>query len=141
MDPAGRHHSSQKDRRGGNLSRTQNVLPLAGLVILVESATKSKYGPLLGALATLAWVWFLRVGEVATIRVPDIALPGAIQFWNEGYTTKPLSRYTDQIGEWAHRLVVGSSRKSNILFWQAGESGVEAGMAQCLVGTAYARAR
>ena len=68
----------------------QPYLPPAGLVILVENAFKSRYGPLLGALATLAWVCFRCVGEVATIRVADIALPGSIQFWNsktreEGY--------------------------------------------------------
>ena len=57
----------------------QPYLPRPGL-ILVENATKSRYGPLLGALATLAWVCFLRVGEVAPIRVSNIALPGAIQF-------------------------------------------------------------
>ena len=74
----------------------QPYLPPAGLVILIKNASKSRYGPLLGAPATLAWVCFLRVGEVATIQVADIALPGSIQFWNskageEGYTTRPLS--------------------------------------------------
>ena len=88
MDPTGRHHSSQKDRGGGGLSH-QPCLPPAGLLILVENATKSRYGPLLGALATLAWVCFLRAGEVATIRVADIALPGAMQLleqqnWGRG---------------------------------------------------------
>ena len=79
-----------------------------------------RYGPLFGALATLAWVCFLRVTEVATIRVADIVLPGAIQFWNsktwdEGYTTTPLSRYADQVREWAHAFVVGSGKKSDML--------------------------
>ena len=80
----------------------QPYLPPAGLVILVENASKSRYEPLLGALTTLAWACFLRVGEIATVRVADIALPESIQFWNsktgeEGYTTRPLSRYADQV--------------------------------------------
>ena len=106
----------------------QPYLPPAGLVILGENATKSTYGPLLGALATLAWVCSLRAVEVATIRVADIALPGAFWFWNsktgdEWYTTRPLSRYTNQVQEWAHGFVVGSGKKSDMLVWQAGESG------------------
>ena len=121
-------------------------LPPAGLVILVENATKSRYGPLLGALATLAWVCFLRVGEVATIRVANMELPGAIQFWNfktgdEGYTTRPPSRYADQVREWAHGFVVGSGRKCHVMVWQAGESGLESGMAECVAGTAYTMAK
>ena len=72
----------------------------------------------------------------------DIALPGAIQFWNsksgdEGYTTRPLSRYADQVQEWAHGFVVGSGRKCDMLVWQAGESGLEPGMAECLASTTY----
>ena len=118
---------------------TQPYLPPAGVVILVEKATKSKYGPLLGAFATLAWICFLRVGEVATIRVADIALPAAIQFWNsktgdEGVTTKPLSRYADQGREWAHGFVVLSSKKSDMLVWQASKSALELGMAECIGG-------
>ena len=80
MDAAGRHQSSQKDRGGGRLSWNQPYLPPVGLVILVENASKSSYGPVLGALATFAWSCFLRVGEVATIRVAEITLTGAIQF-------------------------------------------------------------
>ena len=84
----------------------QLYLPPIGLVILVENASESRYGPPLGALATLAWVCFPRAGEVATICVADMALPGAVHFWNsiirdEGYTTRPLSRYADQVREWA----------------------------------------
>ena len=63
---------------GAGSAAPQPYLPQAGLVILVENASKSGYGPLLGALATLACVRFLRVGEVATVRVADIALPGSI---------------------------------------------------------------
>ena len=64
----------------GGLSRTaaQPYLLPAGLVILVENASKSRHAPLLGALATLAWVCLLRVGEVATFRVAGIALPGSM---------------------------------------------------------------
>ena len=80
---------------GAASARSQLHLPPAGLVILVENATKFRYGPLLGALATLAWVTFRRVGEVATIYVANIALPGSSQFWyskngDEGYTTRTL---------------------------------------------------
>ena len=124
----------------------QPYLPPAGLVILVENASKSWYGPLLGALATLAWVCFLRVGEMAAVRVVDIALPGSIQFWNsktmeEGYTTRPLSRYADQVCKWAYGFVVAAGKQDDIPVWQAGESGLELGMTKCLGGTAYARAR
>ena len=137
MDPTTLHKRIAAEAA---LAGPQPYLPLAGLVIFVEKATRSRYGPLFGALATLAWVCFLRVREVATIRVADIALPGAIQFWNskpgdKGYTTRPMSRYADQVREWAHGFVVGSGRKSDILVWKAGESGVELGMAECLVGT------
>ena len=76
----------------------------------------------------------------------DIALPGSIQFWNsstgeEGYTTRPLSRYTDQVHEWAYAFVVASGKQFDMLVWQAGEAGLESGMTECLGGTAYTRAR
>ena len=58
----------------------QPYLPPTGLVILVENASKSRHGPLFGALATLAWVCFLRVGEVTTIQVVDIGLSGLLSF-------------------------------------------------------------
>ena len=54
--------------------------PPTGLVILVENVSESMYGPLLGALAALAWVCFLPVGEVATIQVANIVLLGTIRF-------------------------------------------------------------
>ena len=76
---------------GAASARPRPYLPPAGLVILVENVVKCRYGPLLGALAILAWVCFLRVGEVATIRVADS------KTGDEGYTTKPLSGYTDQV--------------------------------------------
>ena len=112
----------------------------------MDNAPKARYGPLLGALATLAWAHFLRVGEAATICDADIAVPGSIQFWNsktgeEGYTIRPLSRYVDQVREWAYAFVVGSGKKSVMLVRQEGEAGLESGMAECLVGTAYPRAR
>ena len=96
----------------------QPYLPPAGLVILVENASKSRYGPLLGALATLAWVCFLRIGEMAIVRVADIALPGSIQFWNsktgeEGYTNRPLSKYTDQVQQWAYGFVVAAGKQDD----------------------------
>ena len=124
----------------------QPYLPLASLVISVENASKSRYGPLLGALAAFAWVCFLRVGEVASVRVADIELPGSIQFWNsktgeEGYSTRPVSRYADQVREWAYIFSVASGKQTDILVSRAGEVGLESGMAECSVGTAYATAR
>ena len=47
----------------------------------------------------------------------------------------------DQVQEWAHGFVVGSGRKSDMLFSEGGESGLQSGMAECLAGTADARAR
>ena len=75
----------------------------------------------------------------------DIALPGSIQFWNsktgeEGYNTRPLSRYADQVQDWAYTFVVGSGKKPDMLVWQASEAGPESGMAERPVGTAYAKA-
>ena len=67
---------------GADSAGRQPYLPPAGLVILSENASKSRYGPLLGALVTLALVCFLHVGEVATVRVADLALLGSIRFWN-----------------------------------------------------------
>ena len=45
----------------------------------------------------------------------DIALPGSIQLWNseageEGYTTRCLFRYTDQVREWAYVFVEDSGK-------------------------------
>ena len=59
---------------------------------------------------------------VATIRMANIALQGAIQFSNsktgdEGHTARPLSRYAGQVREWAHGFVVVSSKKSHMLVW------------------------
>ena len=65
---------------GGASAGLQPYLPPPGLVILVDNASKSRHGPLLGALETLAWVCFLRVGDVTTIRVVDIGLPGLLSF-------------------------------------------------------------
>ena len=99
-----RSHWQASSRSGHAWGRP--YLPLAGLVTLVENESNSSYGSNLGALATLAWVCFVRVGEVATVQVADIALPGAIQFWKsktgeERYTTRPLSRAADQVRECA----------------------------------------
>ena len=45
---------------GAASSGPQLYLPPASLVILVENASKSRYGPPLGALGTLAWVCWHR---------------------------------------------------------------------------------
>ena len=42
--------------------------------MLVDRAADCKYGPLFGALATLAWMGFWRVSEVAALWVADVAL-------------------------------------------------------------------
>ena len=73
-------------------------------------------------------------------------LLGSIEFWNtkngeEGYTTRPLSRYADQMRKWAYGLVVAARKQGDMLVWQAGESGLESGMLQCFGGTAYAQGR
>ena len=87
---------------GAGSAGLQPYLPPSGLVLLVQAAVNSKYNPLFGALAVLSWVCFLRVMGTATTRVAGIALPGCIQLWNsktreEGYTTRPLPRYADEI--------------------------------------------
>ena len=102
--------------------------------------------PFFGALAVLSWVCFWRVGEAAGLRVSDLAMPGFLQFWNtktgeEGYTTRPLCRYADGVRVWLHRHIVSLDRSSDMLVLQSGETGLEAGMAECLAGTAYAHAR
>ena len=86
------------------------------------------------------------MGEAAGIRVSDLAMPGFVQFWNsktgeEGYTTRPLYRYADGVRAWLHRHMVSLGRSSDMLVWQSGEVGLEAGMAETLAGTAHARAR
>ena len=86
------------------------------------------------------------MGEAAGIRVSDLAMAGFVQFWNsksgeEGYTTQPLYRYADGVRAWLHRHMVSLGRSSDMLVWQSGEAGLEAGMAKALAGTAYARAR
>ena len=98
------------------------------------------------ALAIISWVCYLRVGEAAGIRVSDLAMPGFVQFWNsktgeEGYTTRPLYRYADGVRAWLHRHMVSLGRSSDMLVWQSGEAGLEAGMAETLASTARARAR
>ena len=117
----------------------------AGLVQLVE-ATDSRNRKVFSALAIISWVCYLRVGEAAGIRVSDLAMPGFVQFWNskkgeEGYTTRPLYRYADGIRAWLHRHMVSLGRTSDMMVWQSGEAGLEAGMAETLAGTAHARAR
>ena len=52
-----------------------------------------------------------------------------------------MYRYADQVRKWAYSFAVGFGKKSYMLAWQAGEAGPESGMAGCLVGTAYARAK
>ena len=109
--------------------------PPSGLVLLVHAAINSGYGPLFGALVVLSWVCFWQVGETATIRVANIALPGCIPFSNsktgeEGYITRPLSHYANEVKARAHAFMVGQGHKFEILVWQAGESGLEVGMAE-----------
>ena len=122
-------------------------LPPAGLVIiLVQNATKSRHGPLLGPHAALAWVCLRQVRAVATIRVANIALPGAIQSWKSKtrvgrYTMKPPSTYEDQVREWADGFVVGYGTTSEMLVPQGGELIPVSGLSECLAGTTYARAR
>ena len=131
---------------GAASSGSQPYLSPAGMVQLVEGDRDSRHGTVLSALAVISWVCYLRVGEVAGIRVSDLAMPGFVQFWNsktgeEGYTTRPLHRYADGVRAWLHRHMVSLGRSSDMLVWQSGEAGLEAGMAEALAGTAYARAR
>ena len=124
----------------------QPYLSSAGMVHLVERAKNSRYGAVFGALAILSWVCFLRVGEAACIRVFDLAMAGFVQFWysktgEEGYTTRPLCRYVDEVRAWLNRHMVSLGRSSDMLVWQSGEAALEAGMAESLAGTAYVHAR
>ena len=131
---------------GAASSGSQPYLSPAGLVQLVEKARDSRNGTVFSALAIISWVCYLRVGEAAGIRVSDLAMPGFVQFWNsktgeEGYTTRPLYRYADGLRAWLHRHMVSLGRSSDMLVWQSGEAGLEAGMAETLRSTAHARAR
>ena len=65
---------------GATSARPKPYLPPAVLVILVENAIKSKFGPLLKALANRTRVRFLRFTQVVTTRVADIVLPAAFHF-------------------------------------------------------------
>ena len=131
---------------GAASSGSQPYLSPAGLVQLVEKARDSRNGAVFSALAIISWVCYLRVGEAAGIRVTDLAMPGFVQFWNsktgeEGYTTRPLYRYADGVRAWLHSHMVSLGRSSDMLVWQSGEAGLEAGMAETLASTAHARAR
>ena len=131
---------------GAASSGSQPYLSPAGLVQLVEKARDSRHGAVFSALAIISWVCYLRVGEAAGIRVTDLAMPGFIQFWNsktgeEGYTTRPLYRYADGVRAWLHGHMVSLGRTSDMLVWQSGEAGLEAGMADTLASTAHFRAR
>ena len=131
---------------GAASSGSQPYLSPAGWVQLVERARDSRIGTVFSALAVISWVCYLRVGEAAGIRVSDLAMPGFVQFWNsktgeEGYTTRPLYRYADGVRAWLHRHMVSLGRSSDMLVWQSGEAGLDAGMAETLAGTSHARAR
>ena len=131
---------------GAASSGSQPYLSPAGLVQLVEKARDSRHGAVFSALAIISWVCYLRVGEAAGIRVTDLAMPGFVQFWNsktgeEGYTTRPLYRYADGVRAWLHGHMVSLGRSSDMLVWQSGEAGLEAGMADALASTAHFRAR
>ena len=131
---------------GAASSGSQPHLSPAGMVQLVERAKDSRNGTVFSALAIISLVCYLRVGEAAGISVSDLAMAGFVQFWNsktgeEGYTTRPLYRYADGVRAWLHRHMVSLGRSSDMLVWQSGEAGLEAGMAETLAGTAYARAR
>ena len=131
---------------GAASSGSQPYLSPAGLVQLVEKARDSRHGAVFSALAIISWVCYLRVGEAAGIRVTDLAVPGFVQFWNsktgeEGYTTRPLYRYADGVRAWLHGHMVSLGRSSDMLVWQSGEAGLEAGMADALASTAHFRAR
>ena len=131
---------------GAASSGSQPYLSPASMVQLVERARDSRNGTVFSALAIISWVCYLRVGEAAGIRVSDLAMAGFVQFWNsktgeEGYTTRPLYRYADGVRAWLHRHMVSLGRSSDMPVWQSGEAGLEAGMAEALAGTAYARAR
>ena len=131
---------------GAASSGSQPYLSPAGLVQLVEKARDSRHGAVFSALAIISWVCYLRVGEAAGIRVTDLAMPGFVQFWNsktgeEGYTTRPLYRYADGVRAWLHGHMVSLGRSSDMLVWQSGEAGLEAGMAETLASTAHFRAR
>ena len=83
---------------------------------------------------------------MATVRVADIALPESIQFSNskigeEWYTTRPLSTYANQVRQWAYGFMTTVRKQVDMLVWQAGEAGLELGMAECLWGTANGSAR
>ena len=130
---------------GAASSGSQPYLSPAGLVQLVEKARDSRHGAVFSALAIISWVCYLRVGEAAGIRVTDLAMPGFVQFWNsktgeEGYTTRPLYRYADSVRAWLHGYMVSLGRSSDMLVWQSGEAGLEAGMADALASTAHFRA-
>ena len=68
-----------------------------------------------------------------------IALSGFMHFWNrktgeEGYTTRPLSRYADQVREWAYGFWAAVGKQADVLVWQASEAGLESGIGECLGG-------
>ena len=100
MDPTDCHHSSQKDRGGGALSRTL-AIPSAGRTghprgerdqVQVWTPPRGSCNPRLGMLSARRGGGHYPRGGYHASR--------AIQFWNiktwdEGYTTRPLSRYAD----------------------------------------------
>ena len=126
---------------GAASSGSQPYLSPAGRVKLVERTRDSRNGTVFSALAIISRVCYLPVGEAAGIKVSDLAMAGFVQFWNsktgrEGYTTRPLG-----VRAWLHRHMVSLGRSLDMLVWQSGEAGLEAGMAEALTGMAYARAR
>ena len=137
MDPTGRHRLPPKDGRGGTLQqdRRRTSCRLASSSSLRTPPSVGK-GPSRHRCMDML---FERWGG-------GIALSGFIQFWNrktgeEGYTTRPLSRYADQVREWAYGLWAAAGRRADVLVWQASEAGLESGIGECLGGKAYARVR
>ena len=72
------------------------------------------------------------------LRTWSTVAPGTYEL---AFLIKKKKRYADGVRAWLHRHMVSLGRSSDMLVWQSGEAGLEAGMAETLASTAHACTR
>ena len=145
IDPIVRSRHKRIAQAASKVGR-QPYLALGGLCALLVGAVGSEDLEPVALVAVLCWVLWLRVGEVAPLRLGDVSVPCWLQFWNrktgeEGWTQRPLSQWADQFRSALYAWGVSRGLRSDSVLFPAGVAELEHKFVEIVADTPWRRCR
>ena len=109
---------------------------------LVEKAV-SNDERLVGVMALVSYVCFLRVAEAASVLVGDVRDSGYVVFWNsktgdEGWQRRPVPKWLRPFVEWIYEWAVERGCERDDLLFPAGAAFLEKTLIDIVYGTTWA---